>query len=181
MSTPTTAPYTKTLGEREGKVARQLLGGHAPSIAKAVMCMEDVRECLYDLFINTINDECNKLCQRSVISAFRKMSMNQVVDFKWSLLISELKSKSPLLYNILSSVVTHNDHRNTIKVRDAHNPGICMAAAVILKERNREMCGLQSLLSLLMYSCHCEKKVSVNEMGVLLHFNTSLSNTSDWC
>ena len=156
MSTP---PYGKTLGEREGKVACQLLGGHAPSIAMAVMCMEDVKECLYDLFISTINDECNKICQCSVISVFRNMSMNQAVDFKWSLLIIELKSKSPLVYSVLSSVVTRDDCRNTIKVRDSHNPGICMLAGVILKERNGEMCSLQSILSLLMYSCHCEKRV----------------------
>ena len=34
-----------------------------------------------------------------------------------------------------------------------------MAAAVILKERNREMCGLQQMISSLMYGSHCEKKV----------------------
>ncbi len=46
-----------------------------------------------------------------------------------------------------------------MKVGEAHFPGICSAAAILLKERNREMCGLQSLVSLLMYSCHAEKQV----------------------
>ena len=162
MSTPSRAAYTRTLGDCEGKVARQLLGGHPPSIAKAVMAMEDVRESLIKLFLNTINDECNVLCQRSQKSVFRKMSMEQVMDFKWSLLVEELNSKAPLLYSVLSSIATRNDRRNVIKVGPDHYPGICMAAAVILKERNREMCGLQSIISLLLYSCHCEKKVSIN-------------------
>ena len=164
MSTPGTTPYTRTLGNLEGKVARHLLGGYAPSIAKAVMAMEDVRKCLFNLFLITLNDECNQICQHTQKSVFRKMSTAEVMDFKWSLLINELKSKSPLLYSILSSIATRNDGRNAIKVGVAHYPGICTAAAVI--ERNREMCGLQSLLSLLMYSCHCEKKVSIMEMTV---------------
>lgn len=159
VSTPSRAPYTKTLGESEAKVARQLLGGHAPSIAKAVMAMEDVKESLHQLVLKTINDECNTICQRKNASTFRKMTMDQVVDFKWTLLIDELTAKAPLLFSVLSSIATYSDHRNITKTGAAHNPGICMAAAVILKERNREICGLQSLLSLLLYSCHSEKKV----------------------
>lgn len=144
-------------------MVRDILDGHAPSIAKAVMAMENVRECLHDLILRTINEECKMLCQRTQKSVFRTMSMAQVVDFKWSLLIDELKSKAPLLYSILASISSYNDHRNTTKVGEAHNRGICMAAAVILKERNHEMCGLQSLLSLLMFSCHCETTVSMIE------------------
>ena len=55
--------------------------------------------------------------------------------------------------------VRGNDHRNIIKVGAAHYPGICCAAAILLKERNHEMCGLQSLVSLIMYTCHAEKQV----------------------
>ena len=155
------------LGECEGKVVRHLLGGHAPSIAKAVMALDDVRE---SLFLHSINEECNNLCRRSTenISLFRKMSLSQIVNFNWSMLVSELESRAPLLFKALSSIAMHSDPRNKSKVGPAHHPGICMAAAVILKERNREMCGVQSVLSLLMYSCHCEKKVqSVNHTIVL--------------
>ena len=146
------------MGDQEGKVARNLLGGHAPSIAKAVMAMENVRESLIHLFLLAINEECNVLCQRSEKSLFRKMSVVQSLEFQWTPFVDELKAKSPLLYSILQSIVTRGDSRNTLKVGAAHNPAICMTAAVILKERNREMNGVQTLMSLLMYSCHCEKK-----------------------
>ena len=151
------------LGESEAKVARQLLGGHVPSIAKAVMAMDDVREAIFRLFLDAINSECNNICQRSPASRslFRKMPVSQLMDFKWSELVSELEVRAPLLLKALSSIVARNDHRNQSKVGAAHSPGICMAAAVILKERNREMCGVQSLISLLMYSCHCEKQVQL--------------------
>lgn len=164
VSTPIREPFTKTLGECEAKVACQILGGHSPSIAKGVMAMDDVRECLFNMFLDNINNECSKLCQRSPEnrSSFRKIRLSQIVDFKWSLLVNELENRAPLLFKTLSSIASRNDHRNQTKVSASHHPGICMAVAVILKERNREMCGLQSVVSCLMYSSHCEKKVNPN-------------------
>ena len=104
-----------------------------------------------------------------------------VVNSNWSALVSELESRVPLLFEAFSSIAAHSNHCNKSKVGAAHHPGICMAAAVILKERNREMCGVQSVLSLLMYSCHCEKKIqcephhktalACNRMTVQCEFN----------
>ncbi len=37
----------------------------------------------------------------------------------------------------LVTVVRHTDSRNTRKKGSVHNPGVCMATAVLLKERNR--------------------------------------------
>ena len=61
--------------------------------------------------------------------------------------------------NLFTTITSFNDHRNKIKAGDFHLPGICSAVAVLIKERNREMCGLQSVISLLMYACHCDKQV----------------------
>lgn len=157
---------TGALGEKQGKVARQLLGGHAPSIAKAVMAIDSVRDELFHMFLGAINSECNDMCQRSPAnrSLFRKMPVSQLIDFKWSELVSELEARAPLLFRALSTIVSRNDRRNQSKVGAAHFPGICMAAAVVLKERNKEMRGAQSLISLLMYSCHCEKQVQSNTL-----------------
>ena len=65
---------------------------------------------------------------------------------------AELEQNAPLLFTLLHSITVRNDHRNTAKTGTAHYPGICFAAAILLKERNREMCGL--------YSCHAEKQVN---------------------
>ena len=45
-----------------------------------------------------------------------------------------------------------------------------MTAAVLLKERNREMCGIQSLISLLLYSSHVDKQVG-NTVKVIKLYN----------
>ena len=73
--------------------------------------------------------------------------------------MDELRSNSPLLLKVLTSIAVRNDHRNRKKVGSAHYPGITTAAAVLLKERNCHVSGDQSLVSMLMYSSHCEKQV----------------------
>ena len=70
-----------------------------------------------------------------------------MVNFQWSALIDDLSVKAPILYRILSSVVAHSDSRNKVKLDAAHAPGLCMTTAVLLKERKREICGVQSIVS----------------------------------
>ena len=77
-----TAPFTKTVGGIEGRLVQSLLGGHAPSIAKAIMAMDNVREAL---FLVAINLECNNLCKKSTNTPtnFREIPLAQIVNFKW--------------------------------------------------------------------------------------------------
>ena len=154
--------FSKKLGEKESSIARALLGGHSVSIAKAVMEADEVREAIISKFLWTLNQECSKLCRKSdTPSLFRRIPVEAMKEFEWTRMSSELQSNAPLLYRLLYSIVARSDHRNVVKVGKAHFPGLCSAAAVLLKERNREMCGLQSMISLIMYSTHCEKQVII--------------------
>ena len=166
VTTPSrSVPYCGQLGPAEGKLARAALGGDATSIAKAALAISSVREAVIQLLLGSLNEECNRLCRKKTTtshpstSLFRCIPVEKLAGFKWDDMMRELESDAPLLLQILVCLVARNDGRNKNKVGGAHHPGICSAVAVMLKERNREMCGLQSLLSLLMYSCHCEKQV----------------------
>ena len=90
------------------------------------------------------------LCQAATTSKLSHIPVDQMAIFKWDSLTEELRSKSPLLLKVLTSIAVRNDHRNKKKVGAAHNPGIGTAAAVFLKERNCRMSGVQSLVSMLM-------------------------------
>ena len=127
-------PSQETSFDAEGKVAMALLEGHAPSIASAVLALEAVKEAIFTSFLESINRECSVLCQTSTVSHFRHIPVDQLKIFKWNTLIDVLESKSPLLLKILTSIAVRNDP----------------AAAVLLKERNCHMSGLQSLVSMLM-------------------------------
>ena len=72
--------------------------------------------------------------------------------------IRQLQEKSPFIYRLIVSLVQRNDNRNKIKRGDSHIPGICMAMAILLKERNRHMSGIQTYLSLVLYTSESPKR-----------------------
>lgn len=72
----------------------------------------------------------------------------------------DLESKAPTIFKIFSLIVSHSDHRNEVKKGAYHRLSICMAVATLLKERNREMCGRQSLISVALFASQVQKKVS---------------------
>ena len=129
----------------ETKIGRALAGGHLPSIAKSIMGHDNLRQLLFKQFVVQIDSECSQLCQRqpNYYSVYRKIPQSSLADFDWKIFVEDLKNKAPTFFQILSTIASHGDHCNKTKVGDTHNPGICMAAAVILKERNREMNGVQ--------------------------------------
>ena len=130
--------------------ARALIGGHAGYIAKAVMTRDDVKENSIKLLLGKLNEECASLCRKTITSPFRTMPADQMASFKWDDMVTDLKVKAPLFFTLLDSITSRNDHRNIVKVGVAQYPGIFAAAAILLKERNHGMCGLQSLVSLLL-------------------------------
>ena len=116
---------------------------------------------MFQLYLDRVELECSNLCQRSTdsFSPFRKIPVGKLTDFQWKSFTKDLSVKAPILLRLISSIVAHSDYRNKRKVGSAHDPGICMALAVLLKERNREMCGVQSLVSVLLYNSHVDKQV----------------------
>ena len=116
-----------------------------------------LREAVTLLLLDKIDEECSKLCQRrsDSPSLFRKVPVTEMSDFKWDRFLDELRSKAPTLFQVLSTIASRNDHRNEHKCGHTHNAG----SAIVLKERNREMCGVQSIISLLLFSSHVDKQV----------------------
>jgi hypothetical protein len=159
ISTPSRiTPFQKCLGEAEGKLARTLAGGQAHSIVHAAMRMAAVQEEAFNYFLHRIDAECLALCQNPS-SLFRHISVNDMSELKWDSLVEELQSKAPLLLKMLTTVALRADHKCPRRLQTAHHPAVVTAASALLKQRNREMNGIQSVVSLLMYTCHCDKQV----------------------
>ena len=142
------------------KVGRALAGGNVQSIARAVFAHEGIRQHLITKVMKVINDECSSLCRVSghPVSAFRKLSPEQAEAFSC---MEELEIRAPTLCDLLGHIVSRSDCRNKMKKGVRHYPGICTAIAVLLKERNKNMCGIQSFISLVLFSSRVNKKVCV--------------------
>ena len=92
------------------------------------------------------------------------------------MLISELQTRAPFLFKLLSKIVIHSDKRNQHKHGTVHHPGICVAVATILKERNKSMVGLQTLVSLLLFESHVQKQLytRLNHLSLTLSYSAIL-------
>ena len=91
-------------------------------------------------------------------SLFCKFPINKADSFSWDQCVDELKTKAPILLKLLTYLVSWSDHRNKAKKGNKHNPGVCMALSVLLKEPNREMSGIQTLNSLLLFSSRASRR-----------------------
>ena len=174
MNTPSRLqPFSTNLSESYVRIGRALAGGHPETIAKSVLGNVEIRAVLVNKVVEMVDNECLALCRMpkdgEVLSPFRKLAFDQLKEFKWEMLISELQTKAPLLFKLLSKIVSHSDKRNQRKHGTVHHPAICMAVATILKERNKNMVGLQTLVSLLLFKFRVQKQV------ILFKHNTCCS------
>ena len=151
--------YNAELGDELQQLGRAMAGGNMASIAKAVYACTTLRDLLLKKVTATIDAELTDLCKRNTPSVFRRLSIDAMCQFDWKSCVAELKLKAPTLLEIVTTLVSANDGRNKHKSGIAHYPGICMAIAVILKERNREMCSIQMLLSLALFTSRVQKQV----------------------
>ena len=166
VSTPNRLePFTTNLGEPYCRIGRALAGGHPDTIAKAVFNHSEIRDILIKKMIEMVDAECLVLCRNEKeTSPFKKMTLEQLTEFKWYTLVQELETKAPTLWNMLTTIISHNDKRNQRKQGAVHYPAICMAVATILKERNKNMVGVQTPLSLILFKSHVQKQVKYDNI-----------------
>lgn len=149
---------TSTLDDASSVIVKAIAGGHLPSVAEAIVKQTELADMIFQLFLDRIQSECTHINRRTTpVSPFLRVDADKCATFQWKTFIDDLSLKAPTLLHVLSSIVSYSDHRNK-KANSAHHPGLCMTVAILLKERNREICGVHSLLSLL-YSSHVDKQV----------------------
>ena len=164
VSTPSwSEPYSRVVEHSLCKLGQALAGGHLPTIAKLVLAHEGIREHILLKLFDLIDAECDKLCQLAgnPLLFSEKISVEKLPEFHWRSCIKELEVKAPTLLQILSTILSRNDHRNQLKQGERHHPGICMAIATLLKERNHEMDGVQTFVSLVQFTSRIQKQVRV--------------------
>lgn len=150
---------------------RALGDGDILSVATAAQKIDLLWKEILKLVMVQVSSECSSLCQKAPsASLLRSMSVAEMEQLEWATITSEIRRMAPTLHELLITVASSNDHRNKIKCGSAHNPGICMAVSILLKERCMHINGLQSIISLLLYTSNTNKVVSIiQNVKSLLH------------
>jgi len=140
-----------TLPQDSTFIGRTLAEGPLPSVADAIMNHKQLYSAVLDRFVQKVNAECQDMCKRTLPPS--------------KTFVEDLKKKAPTLHTVFSCIVSRSDqHPNS-----THYPSLCMSVAILLKERNTEMSGLQYIVSLLLYSSHVDKQVSDRNALMYIH------------
>ena len=154
------------------KIVKALAGGNMKSIW-LFFANPHLRQEAVSKVSRMVNDECSLLCKKNAqpVSLFRHMSLEQAEKFTWTQAISKISSKAPILFSIMNNCVVtqHSASRNKHKKGEAQYPGLCTAVAILLKECNRVMCGVQSYVSSVLFSSNIHKKVCASVCVCVWH------------
>ena len=119
-------------------------GSGYKSIADAVMDSAALRKALEDRLCSDVNIECKRLCSKANPTLLRTATKDSVLNFSWRAIGQEIREKSPLFYRLL---LASADPKSLSKSSDPETteryPGICTAAAVLLKNRDK---GISTIL-----------------------------------
>ena len=89
-------------------------------------------------------------------SVLRVLSLKHLKDFNIKAVLDELKRKAPTLLAILTAVVCQPQKSQNCE-SDFHV--IAMAAAILLKQHNKHMCMMQTIVGCILHAGHASKMV----------------------
>ena len=119
------------------------------SLAKLAVKHEELQVRFVKHVAKAIRLEIKSLSSTSIISDARR---DHLCNLSWNKLKNELKTKIPVLFNLLTSCIpATNDGL----------PMVLMCISIIIKANKRMATFLQKLISLGLYSGHASKSVSI--------------------
>ena len=119
-----------------------------PYVARTALRTKSIKKPVINSIRKLVSHECVRLCKKKNI-IFRMNAIGRPL-VKFKILIKELRRQAPLLFSIAKSASTGTKSKKKPNLNAA-----AMAAAVLLKERNKTMCSPQSIVSVLLYAGHC--------------------------
>lgn len=129
-------------------LGKMLLRGTYKQIARASWQNHKLRKELQVLALKDIDKECHELCSRKRPSCLRSPSKEQLQSFSFEKFNNELENRAPFMKAVLHVACVNN--RNASKPNE-WMPTICMAAAVLLRNRSSRLNAVQLLLSIFLY------------------------------
>ena len=133
----------------------------SPYTSRVVLRSTPLRRNTINNVSGILKNEAHQLCTtKHGSSILRNTSSKDLTSFTWKQVVHEQKLCAPVLYKFLKAVVVRKGKcvaKPRIKKKGASSVGI--AASVLLKCRNKFLCQIQSVISVLLYAGHCSKQV----------------------
>lgn len=118
------------------------------------MGIKVIREAVKEQFLRDIDRQCQNLCLEkkgtpSVLSVRQDSCVEALNNFSWEKVLVEMKDRSPVVLHVLA----------TISKQPSAVPAVCFGYAVLMYQRNFKLGMLQKLLTILLGSGGCSRRV----------------------
>ena len=135
------------------KIIASLNEGKAKTIAETVMGIKAVKEAVKQQFLRDIDRQCENLCLQkkgtpSVLSVRQDSCVEALKNFSWEKVMVEMRDRSPDVLDILATIS-----------KQPSVPAVCFGYAVLMYQRNFKLGLLQKLLTILLGSGGCSRRV----------------------
>ena len=101
--------------------------------------------------------ELRSLCSDKVASILRGSDLSNLSSFTWDTLLSEMSEHAPSLLGLLKICTVKRNKSHIYNTRRSAVMSLCVA--LLCKLQNKSMNLVQKLISLILYTGHCSKKV----------------------
>ena len=136
-----------------------------------------LKKAIEDYICLEVNDKCKKLCSKKDASLLQSAAKDSIFNFSRETINKELPDKALFFHHLLLALanpISLSQSRNTERY-----PGVCAAAAILLKNRDKGMSLLPYAISTTLKVWRTSKKVSAApSVFCLSPFNLSSSSNN---
>ena len=108
---------------------------------------------------DVVRKECRHVTSTKYPSVLRGKTKDDLLQFSWKVLLAEKHRRASTLLAVLSAAAESIKQRRNQVIQPACVPFIGMAAAILLKCRNKRVRAAQHITSLVMNAGHCSTQV----------------------
>ena len=130
--------------------------GNVQLIAEAVMSIESIKKAVKEHFLKDIDKQCQNLCVHkkgtpSVLKVNESSCVDALKSFTWEKVMIELRDRVPDVLDVMTTICKQPSV--------THVPAVCMGYAILMYQRNSKLGLLQKLLTVMMGSGGCSRRV----------------------
>ncbi|KAJ7380738.1 hypothetical protein OS493_007111 [Desmophyllum pertusum] len=148
-------------------------GSNFKALADAAMDSPNLRKAIEERVCADISKECKILCSKGNPSMLRGATKETVLNFSWHTVGKEIQEKCPFSIAFFwpLQIQMHTKRKmERIPQQTKENPGICTAAAILLKNRDKGMSLVPYILSCVLKMGRTSKMafVRLNKLGITM-------------
>ena len=135
-------------------------GSNFKALADAALECPGLKEAIEDRVCSDVSKECKNLCSKGNPSLLRTASKENIMNFSWHAVEEEIKERAPFFHSLLLASADPKATNRDPTQDNERSPGICTAAAVLLKNRDKAMSLVPYIISTILKVGRTSKKVN---------------------